>query len=152
MTQIPNSMTYMDHAIQAAVRAGRANEVPVGAIIVHQGKIIVTAQNRMRELADATAHAELLAIREAMEKLGAERLNMCDLYVTLEPCTMCAGAISHARLRRVYYGAADKKAGAVENGVQFFQHASCHHRPEIISGIGAQKCSALLKDFFVSRR
>lgn len=145
-------MTYMDHAIQAAVRAGRANEVPVGAIIVHQGKIIVTAQNRMRELADATAHAELLAIREAMEKLGAERLNMCDLYVTLEPCTMCAGAISHARLRRVYYGAADKKAGAVENGVQFFQHASCHHRPEIISGIGAQKCSALLKDFFVSRR
>lgn len=142
----------MDHAIQAAMRAAEAGEVPVGAIITHQSKIIVTAQNQMRELKDATAHAEILAIRTAMEKLGAERLNACDLYVTLEPCTMCTGAIAHARLRRVYYGAADKKGGAVENGVQFFEHGSCHHRPEIISGIGAQKCSALLKDFFASRR
>ena len=142
----------MDHAIQAARRAGAAGEVPVGAIVTHQGKIIVTAQNRMRELKDATAHAEMLAIHKAMEKLGVERLNACDLYVTLEPCTMCAGAIAHARLRRVYYGASDKKGGAVENGVQFFEHASCHHRPEIIAGIGAQKCAALLRDFFVSRR
>ena len=142
----------MDHALEAARQAADNGEVPVGAVIVHKGEIIATAGNAMRALRDATAHAEMLVIRRAMEKLGTERLVACDLYVTLEPCTMCAGAIAHARLRRLYFGAGDIKAGAVENGVRFFSQESCHHHPEIISGIGAQKSEIMLKAFFASRR
>ncbi len=156
MTHIPigpeKSLSFMDHALVAAMDAANANEVPVGAVVVFRGKVIVTVRNRMRELNDATAHAEMLAISAAMKIVGSGRLNECDLYVTLEPCTMCAGAIAHARFRRLYYGAQDKKAGAVENGVQFFAHASCHHHPEIISGIGAEKSEQLLKVFFAARR
>jgi tRNA(adenine34) deaminase len=144
--------TPMQHALGAAEQAGNAGEVPVGAVIVLGAEIIVTARNRMREMADATAHAEMLAIREALAIVGTGRLGDCDLYVTLEPCTMCAGAIAHARLRRLYFGAEDKKAGAVENGVRFFDQPSCHHRPEIISGIGATASSDLLRSFFAVRR
>ncbi|MCF6303519.1 MAG: nucleoside deaminase [Devosiaceae bacterium] len=156
MTHIPitpeKSLSFMDFALVAASEAGQADEVPVGAVVVFRGKVIVTVRNRMRELNDATAHAEMLAIAAAMKIVGSGRLSECDLYVTLEPCTMCAGAIAHARFRRVCFGAEDKKAGAVENGVQFFAHPSCHHHPEIISGIGAQKSQELLRDFFSARR
>jgi len=146
------SLLPMEQALLAAKEAAIAGEVPVGAVIVFDGQIISTARNCMRELTDATAHAEMLVIRKAMEKLGVERLENCDLYVTLEPCTMCAGAISHARLRRVYYGAGDEKAGALENGVRFFEQDTCHHKPEIISGISQNKSRDLLKSFFSSRR
>jgi len=144
--------TPMDHALLAARQAAEAGEVPVGAVIVHKGEIIVSGQNRMRQMNDPTAHAEMLAIRAALEIVGAGRLQDCDLYVTLEPCTMCAGAIAHARLRRLYFGAEDKKAGAVENGVRFFAQKTCHHRPEIISGIGAEKAADLLIAFFAAKR
>lgn len=148
----PPEMTPMEQALKQAEQAGAAGEVPVGAVIVRNGEIIVSARNRMRELADATAHAEMLAIGQAIKLVGTGRLVDCDLYVTLEPCTMCAGAIAHARLRRVYFGAEDQKAGAVENGVRFFDSASCNHRPEIISGIGGERSSELLKLFFSDRR
>lgn len=155
MTQTPtsnNKLSFMDHALIAAEQAGLSGEVPVGAVVVLDNKIVATVKNRMRELNDATAHAEMLAIKQAMEIVGTGRLNKCDLYVTLEPCTMCAGAIAHARFRRVYFAAQDTKAGAVENGVCFFDHPSCHHKPEIISGIGEEKSQKLLKSFFAARR
>lgn len=142
----------MDHALIAAKQAGDANEVPVGAVVVKDNKIITTVHNQMRALNDATAHAEMLAIKSAMKIVGTGRLDQCDLYVTLEPCTMCAGAITHARFRRVYFAAQDIKAGAVENGVRFFDQASCHHHPEIIFGIGEEKSQKLLRDFFNARR
>ncbi len=142
----------MDMAIKAATEASVAGEVPVGAVITLSGEIIAIAANAMRKNGDATAHAEILAIRLAMERLGSERLENCDLYVTLEPCTMCAGAISHARIRRLYFAAPDIKAGAVENGVRFFEQASCHHRPEVVAGIGEDKSRTLLSEFFASRR
>ena len=142
----------MSIALQLATEAANAGEVPVGAVIVRAGEIIASERNRMRELGDPTAHAELLAIRAALEKLGATRLDDCDLYVTLEPCTMCAGAISHAKLRRLYYSAEDKKGGAVDNGVRFFSAQTCHHRPEIISGLSEEKSALLLKEFFAARR
>ncbi|MCF6325689.1 MAG: nucleoside deaminase [Devosiaceae bacterium] len=142
----------MDIAINAAKEASEAGEVPVGAVITLSGEIIAVAANAMRKNADATAHAEMAAIRMAMKKLRSERLENCDLYVTLEPCTMCAGAISHARIRRLYFAAPDIKAGAVENGVRFFEQASCHHRPEVIAGIGEEKSRVLLNEFFSSRR
>jgi len=144
-------ITAMDHALKAAQRAADAGEVPVGAVVVHKGRIIVTEHNRMRQTGDATAHAEMLAIRAAHKIVGSVRLAACDLYVTLEPCTMCAGAIAHARLRRDF-AAEDQKGGAVENGVRFFEDKSCHHHPEIISGIGAEKSSRLLTSFFAARR
>lgn len=136
---------------EAEAAAGRG-EVPVGAVIVSGGSVLAKAGNRTRELADPTAHAEMLAIREAAGRLSSERLTGADLYVTLEPCAMCAGAISFARLRRLYFGAADEKGGAVVNGVRFFSSETCHHVPEVYSGIGETRSAALLKDFFRERR
>jgi tRNA(adenine34) deaminase len=144
--------SFMDDALAEARGAGAAGEVPVGAVIVRAGTVIARAANRTLRDRDPTAHAEMLAIRAAATVLGSERLTDCDLYVTLEPCAMCAAAISFARIRRLYYGAADPKGGAVENGVRFFASPTCHHRPEVYGGIGASEASALLKDFFKARR
>lgn len=144
--------TPMDAALAEARRAETRGEVPIGAVIVRDGAVIAAAGNRTLELKDPTAHAELLAIRDATAALGSERLEACDLYVTLEPCTMCAAAISFARIRRLYYGAADPKGGAVESGVRFFSAATCHHRPEIYGGIGERESAEMLKAFFSARR
>ena len=142
----------MDRALAEARAAAAAGEVPVGCIVVCRGEVIAHAGNRMLAGKDPTAHAEMLAIRAAALAIGSERLADCDLYVTLEPCAMCAAALAFARIRRLYYGAADPKGGAVENGVRFFSSPTCHHRPEIYSGIGEAEASALLKDFFRARR
>jgi len=142
----------MDLALDAARAAGEAGEVPVGCVIVRDGTVIATAGNRTLRDRDPTAHAELLAIREAARVLGSERLTDCDLHVTLEPCTMCAAAIAFARIRRLYYGAADPKGGAVDHGVGFFRAETCHHRPEVYGGIGEREAAALLRDFFKARR
>ena len=143
----------MDLAIAEAERARERGEVPIGAVIVSAtGEILARAGNRTLELHDPTAHAELLAIRAACAKLGSERLVNCDLYVTLEPCAMCAAAISFARIRRLYFGAADPKGGAVEHGPRFFAQATCHHAPEVIGGAGEARAAALLKEFFAERR
>ncbi|MCS0495035.1 nucleoside deaminase [Ancylobacter mangrovi] len=139
-------------ALDEAARAGARGEVPVGAVVVRAGEVLATAGNRTRELSDPSAHAEMLAIRDACARLGSDRLPDCDLYVTLEPCTMCAGAIAWARLRRLYYGAADPKGGAVESGVRFFSSPTCHHVPEIYDGFAAREAGALLKDFFAAKR
>lgn len=145
-------LNFMELALEEARLAGARGEVPVGALIVRDGEIIARAHNRPIELHDPTAHAEMLAIREAGKKLASERLEECDLYVTLEPCAMCAAAISFARIRRLYFGAQDVKGGAVENGVRFFADPTCHHHPEIYGGIDDVRASALLKDFFKTRR
>ena len=142
----------MDHALAEARTAGAAGEVPVGCVIVHHGTVIACAGNRTLIDRDPTAHAEMLAIRQAAATLGSERLLDCDLYVTLEPCAMCAAAISFARIRRLYYAAGDSKGGAVDNGVRYFSSPTCHHRPEIYSGIGEEEAGALLKGFFAGRR
>lgn len=142
----------MAAALAEAEAAAMRGEVPVGAVIVSGGSMLASAGNRTRELNDPTAHAEMLAIREASAKLSSERLTGADLYVTLEPCTMCAAAISFARLRRLYFGATDEKGGAVISGVRFFSSPTCHHAPETYSGIGEVRASALLKDFFAKRR
>ena len=147
-----NAPSFMDLALQAAQKAAQSGEVPIGCVIVRDSEVIAVAGNRTLADRDPTAHAEILAIRQAAEVLGSERLVDCDLYVTLEPCTMCAGAISFARIRRLYYGAADEKGGAVESGVRFFAQAACHHAPEVYSGLGESEAAALLKDFFKSRR
>jgi tRNA(adenine34) deaminase len=144
--------SFMDLALKAAETAQKSAEVPIGCVIVLNNKVIATAGNRTLTDRDPTAHAEILAIRQATLAVGSERLIDCDLYVTLEPCTMCAGAISLARVRRLYYGAADPKGGAVDSGVRFFAQPTCHHRPEIYSGIGEQEAAALLQDFFKARR
>jgi tRNA(adenine34) deaminase len=144
--------TFMDMALDQARAAAAAGEVPVGCVVVCGGEVIARAGNRTLAGKDPTAHAEMLAIRAAALAIGSERLGGCDLYVTLEPCAMCAAALSFARIRRLYYGAADPKGGAVENGVRFFSSPTCHHRPEIYGGIGAAEASALLKDFFRARR
>ncbi|HEX3501792.1 MAG TPA: nucleoside deaminase [Xanthobacteraceae bacterium] len=144
--------SFMDTALEQARAAARRGEVPVGCVIVRDGAVIAQAGNRTLAERDPTAHAELVAIRQAAAKLGSERLDGCDLYVTLEPCAMCAGAVSFARIRRLYYGAADPKGGAVDNGVQFFASPTCHHRPEVYGGLGEAEASALLKDFFKERR
>lgn len=138
----------MEIALRLAEEAAAAGEAPVGAVIVEGDRILAAERNRMQALADPTAHAEFLAIRSALAARGTGRLDGCDLYVTLEPCAMCAGAISHSRLRRVYFGADDPKAGAVENGVRLFDQPSCHHRPEIIGGVSAARAEALLTAFF----
>ncbi|WP_245493493.1 nucleoside deaminase, partial [Mesorhizobium sp. M4B.F.Ca.ET.013.02.1.1] len=143
---------FMALALAEAEAAARRGEVPVGAVIASGGTVVAKAGNRTRELADPTAHAEMLAIRQACEKLASERLTGHDLYVTLEPCAMCAGAISFARLRRLYFGAADEKGGAVVNGVRFFTSATCHHTPDIYPGMGEREASLILKDFFRERR
>jgi tRNA(adenine34) deaminase len=144
--------SYMELALAEARAAAAAGEVPVGCVIVRAGEVVARTRNRTLADRDPTAHAEMLAIREAAAAIGSERLVDCDLYVTLEPCTMCAGALSFARIRRLYYGAADPKGGAVESGVRFFASATCHHRPEVYSGIGEQEAAALLRGFFAERR
>ncbi|MBN9235294.1 MULTISPECIES: nucleoside deaminase [Phyllobacteriaceae] len=143
---------FMAAALKEAEAAAARGEVPVGAVIVRGAEIVASAGNRTRELNDPTAHAEMLAIREACGKLGSERLTGHDLYVTLEPCAMCAGAISFARLRRLYFGAADEKGGAVVNGARFFATPTCHHAPDIYAGIAETEAAAILKDFFKDRR
>jgi tRNA(adenine34) deaminase len=132
--------------------AAEAGEVPVGGVVVHGGQIIAEAHNQVEHLRDATAHTEMLLLRQAAGYLGTKALKECDLYVSLEPCAMCAGALSHARIRRLYFGAYDVKAGAVEHGIQFFSHPSCHHRPEIYGGFYQRECGELLKEFFKARR
>jgi tRNA(adenine34) deaminase len=145
-------MSFMDEALGEARAAVAAGEVPIGCVIVHDGAVVAHAFNRTLLDRDPTAHAEMLAIRAAGAALGSERLVDCDLYVTLEPCAMCAAAISFARIRRLYYGAADEKGGAVENGVRFFASPTCHHRPEVYGGIGEAEAAGLLKEFFKKRR
>ena len=142
----------MDLALKAAEKAGRAGEVPIGCVIVRDQEVIATAGNRTLTDRDPTAHAEVLAIRQAAELIGSERLTDCDLYVTLEPCTMCAGAISFARIRRLYYGATDPKGGAVDSGVRFFASPTCHHAPDVYPSVGENKAAALLRQFFKARR
>ena len=146
------SPPFMDMALVEARAAREAGEVPVGCVIVRDGAVIARAGNRTLADHDPTAHAELIAIRQAAAALKSERLTDCDLYVTLEPCAMCAAAISFARIRRLYYGAPDPKGGAVDNGVRFFASPTCHHRPEIYGGISESEAGALLKNFFVARR
>ncbi len=143
---------FMDLALAQARQAAGLGEVPVGAVIVRNREVVSVARNRMREFSDATAHAELLTIRQASANLGSDRLPDCDLYVTLEPCTMCTAAISFARIRRLYYGAADEKSGAVDHGVRFFSSPTCHHAPEVYSGFCESESAALLKAFFAERR
>jgi len=147
-------MTPMARALEEAERAFARGEVPVGAVLVDgaSGAVLAACGNRVEELHDPTAHAELLAIRQAAAAQGAPRLEACDLYVTLEPCAMCAAAISFARLRRLYFAAADPKGGAVEHGPRFFQQPTCHHRPEIYGGIDGARAAALLRNFFSARR
>ena len=142
----------MEMALDEARAAGKAGEVPVGCVIVHDGAVLARAGNRTTTDTDPTAHAEMVAIRAAAAMLGSERLTACDLYVTLEPCAMCAGAVSFARIRRLYYGAADPKGGAVDSGVKFFASPTCYHRPEVYSGLAETEASALLKEFFRERR
>jgi tRNA(adenine34) deaminase len=143
---------YMDAALEEAQAAGERGEVPVGAVVVRNGAIIARAGNSTLERNDPTAHAEIVAIRLACEAAGSQRLTDCDLYVTLEPCPMCAAAISFARIRRLYFGAEDPKGGAVENGVRFFGDPTCHHAPEVYSGMAEQHSAKLLKDFFAGKR
>ena len=142
----------MRRALDAARDAALAGEVPVGAVVVRDGMIIATGANAPRALCDPTAHAEILAIRAAAERLGRDRLDDCDLWVTLEPCAMCAGAIAHARIARLYYAAPDAKGGAVEHGPRFFGQPTCHHRPEVYGGIAEGEAAGLLKAFFGERR
>jgi tRNA(adenine34) deaminase len=144
--------SFMQFALEEARVAAARGEVPVGCVIVRDGAVIARAGNRTLVDKDPTGHAELLAIRQAAAALGTERLTDCDLYVTLEPCTMCAAAMSFARIRRLYFGASDPKGGAVENGVRFFASATCHHRPEVYGGIDESVCAGLLRDFFAARR
>jgi cytidine deaminase len=145
-------LSFMDAALGQARAAAAAGEVPVGAVVVKDGQIISQARNRMRERTDPTAHAEMLAIREACRVLGSERLTGCDLWVTLEPCPACAGAIAAARLSRLYYGASDPKSGGVAQGPRVFDHPQAHSSPEVYGGIGEVESSALLKEFFAARR
>ncbi|MEO1561812.1 MAG: nucleoside deaminase [Pseudomonadota bacterium] len=144
--------SFMSEALEAAQEAFDADEVPVGAVIVKDGTVIAKARNETRGRLDATAHAEMLVLQQAMAALGQERLEACDLYVTLEPCAMCAGAIAHARIRRLYFGASDPKSGGVIHGARVFDAPQSHHRPEIYEGVGEAACAALLKDFFATKR
>jgi len=145
--------SHMSDALEEARAAAARGEVPVGAVLVGpDGRVLARAGNRTRELADPTAHAEMLVIREGCRLLGSERLTGCDLYVTLEPCPMCAQAISAARIARLYYGAADPKSGGVAQGPRIFTHPQCHHVPEVYDGISADAAATLLRDFFADRR
>ena len=146
-------LSHMDLALAEGRAAAARGEVPVGAIVVGaDGKVLATAGNRTRELSDPTAHAEVLAIRQACVTLGSERLTGCDLYVTLEPCPMCASAMSFARIRRLYYGASDPKGGGVEHGPRIFNQPTCHHAPEVYGGINETESAELLRAFFAARR
>jgi tRNA(adenine34) deaminase len=142
----------MDMALEEARAAGDRGEVPVGCVIARDAAVVARAGNRTLADRDPTAHAEIVAVRAAAAALGSERLDDCDLYVTLEPCTMCAGAIAFARIRRLYYGASDPKGGAVDNGIKFFASSACHHQPDIYGGIAEAEASVLLKRFFQERR
>lgn len=145
-------LSFMEQALNEAKSAALRGEVPVGAVVVFGGQVVARAGNRTRELCDPTAHAEVLAIRAACAALGGERLTGHDLYVTLEPCPMCAAAISAARIGRLYYGASDPKSGGVAQGARVFCHPQCHHVPEVYDGIAAAECEAVLKGFFAARR
>ena len=145
-------LSYMELALDEARKAQDRGEVPVGCVIVRDGVMIASAGNRTLADRDPTAHAEMIAIRAAANKLGSERLTGCDLHVTLEPCAMCAAAMSFARIRRLYYGAADPKGGAIDNGIGYFASPNCHHRPEVYGGIGEAASAALLRGFFAARR
>jgi len=142
----------MRRALVAARDAAAIGEVPVGAVIVRTGEIVAVAANGTRTRNDPTAHAEILAIRAACKTLGVDRLTHCDLWVTLEPCAMCAGAIAHARIARLFYAASDPKGGGVEHGPRVFAHPTCHHRPNVTSGLGEAESAALLRGFFAERR
>ena len=144
--------SFMDLALEQAENAEKSGEVPIGCVIVRDNAVIARAGNRTLTDRDPTAHAEILALREAARLTGNERLTDCDLYVTLEPCTMCAGAISFARIRRLYYGATDPKGGAVDSGVRFFASPTCHHAPDVYPSVGENKAAALLRQFFKTRR
>lgn len=152
MSRLASPTRPMELALALATEAAADGEAPVGAVIVEGERVLAAERNRMRALKDPTAHAEFLAIRAALAARATGRLDGCDLYVTLEPCAMCAGAIAHVRLRRVYYGAEDTKAGAVDNGVRLFASPNCHHRPEVVSGLGASTSAALLRAFFEKLR
>lgn len=146
-------MSHMQRALAQARAAASRQEVPIGAVVVDAGgTVIAAAGNRTRELKDPTAHAEILAIRDACQVLGQERLTGCDLYVTLEPCPMCAAAVSFARIRRLYFGASDPKGGGVEHGAKVFSHPTCHHVPEVYGGISEPEAASLLVEFFEQRR
>lgn len=142
----------MEQALTLAREAAAAGEVPVGALVIKDGVVIATGANRPVATQDPTAHAEIVALRAAAEVLGSDRLIGCDLWVTLEPCAMCAGAIAHARISRLYYGASDPKGGAVEHGPRLFEQPTVHHRPEVYAGIAANEAAELLKEFFAERR
>ena len=144
--------SFMAMALDEARAAGARGEVPVGCVIVRDGAVVARAGNRTLADRDPTAHAEIIAIRQAAAALGSERLPDCDLYVTLEPCVMCAGAAAFARIRRLYYGAADPKGGAMDAGVRFFASPTCHHIPEVYSAVGEKEAATLLRDFFKARR
>lgn len=139
-------------ALACAQAAAQAGEVPIGAVVTQEGRVIATGENRNRRDRDPTAHAEIVAIRAACAALGQERLTGCDLWVTLEPCAMCAGAIAHARIARLYYGAGDPKGGGVDHGARVFAQPQCHHRPELFTGLGEDASALLLRDFFAARR
>ena len=150
---MPDFTSHMNSALAEAEAAARRGETPVGAVVVGPDGLILAADgNRVREFADPSAHAEMLALRAAARLLGSERLTGCDLYVTLEPCPMCAGAISLARIRRLYYGAPDPKTGGVDHGPRVFAHPTCHHAPEVYGAISEAECAALLRQFFQARR
>jgi tRNA(adenine34) deaminase len=151
MPSVPHDR-FMDLALDEAHAAAEAGEVPIGCVITCEGDLIARAGNRTLANRDPTAHAEMVAMRQAAAALGSERLSDCDLYVTLEPCTMCAAAMSFARIRRLYYGAPDPKGGAVESGVRFFSSPTCLHRPEIYGGIAESEAAELLRTFFRARR
>lgn len=152
MNPVQSADDPLSLAFDAARRAAREGEVPVGAVVVRDGAILGVGRNRPRALRDPTAHAEILAIREACARIGDERLIGCDLYVTLEPCPMCAGAISFARIRRLYFAAPDPKGGGVEHGPRVFNQPTCHHAPEVYGGFREAEAAALLRDFFRERR
>ena len=147
-----SKINFMEEAMRQAELAFEKNEVPIGAVVVENGKIIATSHNSNLELNDPTAHAEILALRKAAQEKKSSRLDNCDIYTTLEPCSMCASAIALARIRRVYYAASDEKFGAVENGARIFSSSSCFHHPEIYSGIGEEKSRLLLQKFFKQKR
>ena len=150
---MPEFTSHMDRALTEAQAAAERGETPVGAVVVApDGAVLAAAGNRVRAATDPSAHAEMLALRAAARAFGSERLTGCDLYVTLEPCPMCAGAISLARIRRLYYGAADPKSGGVDHGARVFAHPTCHHAPEVYGGIAEAECAALLRQFFRERR
>ncbi|MEE4537264.1 MAG: nucleoside deaminase [Erythrobacter sp.] len=149
---MPVPAPFMERALALAREAAELGEVPVGALIIFKGQVIAQAHNEPRRTGDPTAHAELLAIRRAAKALGSERLTNCDLWVTLEPCAMCAGAIVHSRIARLYYGASDPKGGSVEHGARVFEQPQCVHRPQVYAGIGEDAAAALLRAFFADKR